>query len=477
MKRRILYLLLPTMLLAGCDKDESGGEPATDDRIRFEIGFAPQDAAMGGAPETRTATAPDFKTTWETGDEIGVYIVKGSDGLQASGNYADNVKFIRQSNGTWSYTLPTGREYYPTDGDKLHFFAYYPYDAAMSAPTAYTFSVRTDQSAEADYSLSDLMTAKAENVEESKNAVSLQFSHALSLVQVEVKREVNVPHFDGDFTVTLKGAKPDAVLGWSSNLTGTGTPTDIVMHKVAGMNYTYRALVPAQTLGAEAKVSFVQTTSGKEINMTYPGIASAVLPAKAVRKYSVTLGWGIDPDHAYAIGDAYPHTGPAVGIVYWIDPTSNGKHGRVVGLKEITGRWGVYGKDESPDVTGIRSFDDGKTATRNLIAARKDATNFTTDYFIFNWIYQTMNNGNIDGVWYLPAMAELSILYSAYNTNRGDFNDRLNAAGGDGLGDYYYWSSSEGSGTSTWGVYFGAGSVFYDNKSIGSYSARCFLAF
>ena len=75
MKRRILFLLLPAMLLTGCNKDELGGEPntpeRTDDRIRFEIGFAPD-----GTPETKTITVPDFKTTWEVGDAIGIFAVK-----------------------------------------------------------------------------------------------------------------------------------------------------------------------------------------------------------------------------------------------------------------------------------------------------------------------------------------------------------------------------------------------------------------
>lgn len=465
------------MLLAGCNKDESGGDPgtprATDGQIRFEIGFASQDAAMGGTPETRTATAPDFKTTWVDGDRVGLFIVKGAGGLLPAGNWVDNLEMTYNS-GTWSYTLPTGKEYYPTDGDKLHFFAYYPYDAAMSDPTAHTFGVHTDQSAEADYSLSDLMTAKAENVEESKNAVSLQFSHALSLVQVEVKREVNVPHFDGDFTVTLKGAKPDAVFGWSSNLTGTGTPTDIVMHKVAGMNYTYRALVPSQTLGAEAKVSFVQTTSGKEINMTYPGIASAVLPAKAVRKYSVTLGWGIDPDHAYAVGDAYPHTGPAVGIVYWIDPESDGKHGKVVGLKESGGvRWA-----DSYSTTSATDMANGRANMRTIQGL---SANFS-GYPAFAWVHslndanENYGDTNATGLWYLPARDELLALYSAYDTyGKSDFNDRLTAAGGTPLGNNFYWSSSESDVGIACSVI--SGITFYGNKDFDLTRARCVLAF
>ncbi|WP_294081473.1 fimbrillin family protein [Proteiniphilum sp. UBA5384] len=477
MKRRILFLLLPAMLLTGCNKDELGSDPdtpgGTGDAIRFEIGFAPQDAAAG-IPQNKTVTAPDFKTTWEVGDAIGIYIVKGSGGLQASGNYVDNVKLTRQGDGTWE--IDGGSQiYYPSDVNSLNFYAYYPYDEYMTNPTAYTFSVQADQSGNG-YSKSDLMTAKTENVSESRNAVQLQFKHALSLVQVEVKREVNVPHFDGDFTVTLTEAKPATQLGWSSDLTGAGTPTNIVMHKVAGMTNTYRALVPAQTLGVDSKVSFVQTISGQEIDMTYPGIASAALPAKGTRKYSVTLGWGIDPNHAYAVGDAYPHTGPAVGIVYWLDPASGGKHGKAVWLKEKSNvKWA-----DSYSTINITDIANGRANMRTIQGL---SANFS-GYPVFAWVHslndanEDYGNANATGVWYLPARDELSALYSAYDTyGKSNFNGRLTAAGGDGLGSYWYWSSSEDDAYLAWYVNFDFGFTHFGLKLNDINMARCVLAF
>lgn len=480
MKRKILFLLLPALLLAGCNKDELGGAPdtpgGTADAIRFEIGFAADDN-----PTARAATAPDFKPSWEDGDEIGLFIVQGGGGLQASGNWVDNMKLTRQNDGTWLYTFPSGKGYYPCSTDQLHFYAYYPYDAAMTDPTAYTFSVKSDQRVEADYNKSDLLLAKTEGVTLSKNAVQLQFHHALALVQVEVKREVNVPLFGDDFTVTLRGAKPDAVLGWSTDLTATGTATDIVMHQVADMPYTYRALVPAQTLPATTKVSFVQTTSGKEIDMSYPGVASAVLAAKGTHKYSVTLGWGIDPTHAYAVGDVYPHVGPAVGIVYYI--TEGGKHGKVVGLQEKNNvKWAdAYGTTNANDMTNGR-------ANMRTIYNINTSSPFS-GYPAFAWVH-SLNNGtedysnpNATGVWYLPAKGELgdgnaSSLYVAYNNYGKDaFNAKLTAAGGTVLGNYWYWSSSEYDHNYAWIVYFGDGFMYDGSKRNDTNRARCVLAF
>lgn len=333
-------LLCLFILLSGCSSEDDIAPPILPSGrsgITFSMGFTGQNGL-------KAASDKDFKTEWEAGDEVGLYIVKGNGGIQPSDNWVDNLKM--EYNGTsWTYSLPSQKEYYPNDGDKLHFYAYYPYETGID-PSTHTFSVQTDQngqtSGKSNYNLSDLLLAKAENVVKSDNAVQLTFSHAMSLVQVEVKKEINVPSFDDDFTVTLTNAKPDATLNWTNELTGTGTPTDIVMHRVAdATGYTYRALLPAQTLGTDSKITFVQTTTGKQIDMEYQGVKSTALTAKNAHKYSVTLGWGIDPNHTYAVGDVYPHTGPAMGIVYWLDNPSDdkSKHGKIVGLKEFTGAW------------------------------------------------------------------------------------------------------------------------------------------
>lgn len=438
MKQKILYLLLPALLLAACDSDDMGGpSPAAQDgeQIRFEISFAGNDT-----PTLRAATAPDFTTTWETGDQVGLFIVKGAGGLQASGNYADNLPMTRQSDGSWSYTLPAGKEYYPEDGDALHFYAYYPYDATLADPTAYTFTVKADQSGTTDgksnYNLSDLLLAKVENVTKSSNPVSLQFSHALSLVQVEVKREVNVPRFsDADFTVTLTGALPDATLGWGSDLTGTGTATDIVMHKVDGLDYTYRALVPAQTLSADSKVTFVQATAGKEIDMSYPAIASVTLTAAKAHQHNVTLGWSIDPDHEYKVGDRYPHVGPTIGIVFYIE--NNGKNGKAVSLTENSGvKWA-----DAYDNTDAKDLDNGRI---NMHTIYNRANDFS-GYPAFAWVHRLNPPGtdysdeSATGVWYLPAVEELSDLKGR---NLVTVNAALINAEGAALSGIY-WSSTE----------------------------------
>lgn len=485
-------LLCLFILLSGCSSEDDIAPPilpSGKSGITFSMGFTGQDGL-------KAATDKDFKTVWEPEDEVGLFIVKGSGGLQASGNYVDNLK-MEYSGTSWTYTLPVGKEYYPNDGDELHFYAYYPYDEAMADPTSHTFSVQTDQngqtSGKSNYNLSDLLLAKAENVVKSDNAVQLTFSHAMSLVQVEVKKEINVPSFDDDFTVTLTNAKPDATLNWTNELTGTGTPTDIVMHRVAdATGYIYRALLPAQTLAANTKVTFVQTTADKEIDMEYQGVKSTALTAKNAHKYSVTLGWGIDPDHEYAVGDAYPHTGPAMGIVFWLDNPSNGKskHGKIVGLHEISftiwadwTEWSVqtYATDQFNGLLNMH------TMSLFISSEGKSWSNFPA----FEWVHnmnspsEDYGNPSATGVWYLPAYNELgnnaNSLYNAFITvGATTFNNKLTAAGGTAIVNSglktFYWSSSEYvTGDHAWHADFSGGGDFIPKSS--NERVRSVLAF
>ncbi|WP_295940652.1 fimbrillin family protein [uncultured Alistipes sp.] len=458
-RRLIVPLALGTAaLLASCSHDNTeagdGPTPGGGDEIRFEIGIA----------QTRVSTGADFRSEWINGDQIGIFAVQHGQPLTASGNYIHNVK-MTYNGSTWSLDVGT-KLWWPGSTGKLDFYAYYPYDDNSGDPsgldpTNLTFAVQSDQRNVAggvtknNYDLSDLLKASADNdgagYGRGDGTVTLQFSHALALVQVELAREMNVPFFDPTFAVKLTGVQPSTKLNWSGVSTGTGTTTDIRMNPIG--NDIYRALVPAQTLADDMKVTFVQTTSGSEIDMEYHGLASATLTAGKVAKHKVTLGWGIDPDHKYKVGDPYPSEGAVMGVVCWLDTshpdydtaTQSGTYGKIVSLDEGSAlAWGP-GIDEHPAVEGIRSEDDGYTATRNLIALRSGSPTFAADYPAFGWIWR--KNGSQAGEWYMPAAKEFGQIYTDFSGRIADFNAYLLAAGGEpllfGTPSIYYWLSTE----------------------------------
>ncbi len=277
-KKRFLWILsLPLLLLGGCDRDGIEDDipevPGKGGDIVFDIGFAPQggDQSMTG-PQTRVATSTDFNSTWEDGDEIGVFAVAHGDPLAASGNPIHNAK-LTYTDGAWS-----GEASWPDNVEKLDFYAYYPYDATAANPTAIAFNVQTDQSTttntgstdQSNYNLSDLLTAKSDNdgsgYDKTTTAVPLTFSHALAMVQVSVPSGGKGFGPSPDLTVKLRGVKAGAVVnlngidattpGSEITISDTGNdPIDIIMHRVEQpddenyeTSYTYRTLVPAQEI-------------------------------------------------------------------------------------------------------------------------------------------------------------------------------------------------------------------------------------
>lgn len=194
-KKLLLLAALPAFLQASCSREDLAGKPtgsrdAQNGEIRFEIGFAPMDGATQTDPPTRVATDTKFNNTWENGDEIGIFAVNHGEQLAALGNYIHNVK-LTHTDGAWTASEEI---YWPVGGKKLDFYAYYPYNETVSAPTAIAFSVHSDQSAttniggteKSSYSLSGLLTAKAEKRGKGET-VQLSFTHALAMVQVSVK--------------------------------------------------------------------------------------------------------------------------------------------------------------------------------------------------------------------------------------------------------------------------------------------------
>lgn len=475
---KLIRLLLMSLLLLGfnsCSNEDQLNEQDALEQPGKEILFK-----IGLAGATKASTGADFKSTFTEGDQIGLFIVKQGQTLNASGNYADNRK-LTYSGGEW--VLDGESLISPIDGSALSYYAYYPYTSGID-PTNMTFAVKNDQNAVGQYDLSDLIMAKTEN--QTKNTITLEFSHVLSLVQVEVVRGSNTPSFDNTLAVTLRNCMATGNIDLTANTATAkmGSVQEIVMHRVesgTAATYNYRALVPMQAIANGAELfSFVQTTSGKEINFTYSTETTTTLTGGNVTKWKITLAGTPPPAHNYAVGDVYPFTGTAVGLVFEI--SNGGKNGKVVSFLEKAGRWGTSPKDEQADAVAlIRDADNGKDATKNLIVKRNTAANFASDYVVFDWLYKTVNANDLDGDWYMPSKNEMRSLYAAMSgytytdikdswvdsqpmpnfdtasasTARTNFNTKMTTAGGTTFNlSGQYWATTEISTDKVWSVHF-----------------------
>ena len=450
---KLSHALLVLLLFASCDNGEYGLEESTggdSEEIRFEIVVATATASSSGA-QTRVATSTDgnYTTTWNNGDEIGIYIVKGSGGLQSSGNWKDNVK-LTYNNGTWT---PATSLYYAPGNEQLHFYAYYPYNSAVTDALNMNISGLTDQSSEANLSKSDLLSAATLNVSKGSSPVQLNFWHALTLVELSVTSGGAWAQMSSEVAVTLEGCAPDVSFNLSTKAANAaGSVKSVKMYRVEQAadadyltKYTYRALVPTQTVFAGTELfRFSQTQGTIARALSHRPSSNVELYPKQVKPYNITL----QPQTSnitYNVGDYYPKNGfPILGVVFEV--SNGGKSGKIISLDQKSeAAWGPRTVDEqSAGVGGIRSVSDGLTATKNMIIKYKSTTDFSTKYGAFHWIYQTKNHEDVNGIWYMPAKDEVLAFWNVWNTDQTGFDSKLTAAGG--IGVYgYWWTSTESS--------------------------------
>ena len=158
-----------------------------------------------------------------------------------------------------------------------------------------------------------------------------------------------------------------------------------------------------------------------------------------------------------------------------------------VGLKNATGSgntlaWAKDGVNGyNTDITAIQCTPVGDEAATATFSGDTDGSdNWQTlcnavndedtsgNYPAWEWVnaYATENSleGSYASGWYLPTVAELSMLYMAKDT----VNSALEKAGGTKIADEVYWSSSQYAdfAPEAWYVWFGAGNLVNHNKYV-----------
>ena len=245
----VAIALAAVLALASCNPSDDL-QPDGPQAIRFNAGIGPQAVAT---PQTR-ATG----TIWNSGDAIGIFMLKNKETAVAS-TYAANKKF---TTGAASLFRPvSGHEiYFPLDVDRhTDFIAYYPYTDTDRLGMDSQIPVSTaDQTRQPAF---DVMWARADNNGEGYNKnfrgnIPLVFRHRLARLTMNCKFEANtgITAFDSDATVTLRGMNTATTFAVRDGALGTpATPADMVARKAAtatGYAGTYDAIIVPDTSAA-----------------------------------------------------------------------------------------------------------------------------------------------------------------------------------------------------------------------------------
>jgi len=397
MKRDIIYTLLMTSLLVSCS-EEFITNKVINHKINFSIGFSEE--------KTRLATTENFDTSFEVGDEIGLFIFKKRVGEEVSIEntdiYVDNKKMTYDGD-SWNLESPI---YYTNDGTILDTYAYYPYSEGATA-TALYYNASTD--------MCDLLIASALNIEKGTQPVQLIFEHALSLVQITIDKTEKVANFNDSLNVFFNG-----IISGEYNLINkefTSDPNaDGVICKMelfgeADPDYrTYRAWVPEQRIDSGMVLSIIQLTSGKEILSSKDVTSPINLLRGRVSRFNITVKQEIEKQIRYSVYDKYPKYGETIGIVVstW-NGGLNGKAMSIVDLESV--QWSTENV-----LTGANDVIDAIGNNMKI----QSITDWETKYPAFK-VCSDYGEG-----WYLPSLREASIFLSfGWIGNAADINNNL----------------------------------------------------
>lgn len=305
MIRKLVYALAPVttalFLLASCNNEEiQDVKPAKTEspqQIRFEMTYAtPVVSQDMSTPVTRISTSTDgsYTNSWEDGDKVGVFIVKGNAGLQSTGNWVNNMK-MTYSNGDWIYTLPSGKEYYPVD-EALSFYAYYPYTDGLD-PISNLATLPTEQDRLTNIEDRYIFTARTTGIQNSSEPVRLEFSSALALIELSLKSGGDGGRLTDRIVVTLEGCQTHLSFNLESGQTeAAGNVFPITLRRMEQpgdadyrTNYTYQAIVPAQTLEAGKEFRFTYKDFPGSRDMIYRLPEAVTLEPGQVKPFEITL--------------------------------------------------------------------------------------------------------------------------------------------------------------------------------------------
>ena len=298
-------------------------------------------------------------TKWDAGDRIGVYMkTTGTTltGTALSGATA-NVSYTTTA-GNGFFTATSNKLFFPHDGAKVDFVAYYPYNANISAGI-YPVNIK-DQTKEANI---DLMYAdNVKNVNASSSANVLNFKHQLAgefaNLSATADVKMNVTGTGASVVATafvipnasLSGTKPLSVTltmpnGKSQKFT---LVSDLTLEK--GKNYTYPINVKnASDTPDKPSVSYthwMETPTITDAQLKAPNLKYVTHyftnGSKQVRNYSFLYDTDLKMAYwvAYPLCNYYTHKGVSRTDDWGYDP--------------------AFSTSEQPNMTkGIAGYDRG----------------------------------------------------------------------------------------------------------------------
>lgn len=184
-------------------------------------------------------------TKWTANDKIGIFMTKAGETLAAANisEGIDNVPY--QTDGGLAFSPVSGGKtvYFPIDGN-VDFYSYYPQTTVNDYKVALDVTDQTNQEA------IDFMYATQKGCNKTVPQVTLNFSHQLANLILDVQPGDGLQHEDlVNLTIKVKDQNTTATYNLADGtISDAGNPADITMHTTtAGKKYEAILLPTTET--------------------------------------------------------------------------------------------------------------------------------------------------------------------------------------------------------------------------------------
>jgi hypothetical protein len=283
------YFILATaaFALAACSSEEEN-EQAGKSEIRL--------CSTMNVIQTRAAGQDVQSTQFDSGEKVDIFINENTTGT-ATVTYTQPLTYTAGTGGALSITAA---QYFPQNGNGIDIYGVYPSGIATDVNgTAVAFSVKDDQSTEANYKASDLMTgAPASNpVSRTTSAVPLSFKHCLTKINLNLIAGDGLTASDlQDAIVTINGTNTSATFNVKTGAVTTtaaaaATPISLgTMTTNAEGNLVASAIIIPQAVTAGTRfISIELMTNGQSSGtLSYTLPAAVNFDASTAYTYNIT---------------------------------------------------------------------------------------------------------------------------------------------------------------------------------------------
>jgi hypothetical protein len=320
---------LALLVAVSCSKDDSPAPvtPPDDEPAAVAVQFSSNIGGIASFVPPGDIKPLAVGGTWTASDAIGVFMV--NNGGTTVRNEETNKKYVTSAGGITGNFAAAGSAdtvYYPINGDKVDFIAYYPYQSSITSLGDYSVNVAT----QTDPAGIDLLYAKANNEgagydKSNASAVALTFGHQLSKLTMNVSATGSTQITPADLntmTVTITGLNTQAQFNLATGTLGTASAPAAITPRTATAGSKYEAILLP---GAFTGVSVTFAISGGNNPGDYVwNVPDGALEAGKEYVYSISFtGTSGDVDVSGTINPWELGGTPEVGVIAHSGPGVN----------------------------------------------------------------------------------------------------------------------------------------------------------